>query len=982
MKRNLYLTLCGLIAFCLTNKTNAQAITEGFEDITTLAGSGWVISDMSSPVGTTTWMQGNSGTFAAQGGGASSFAAANYNSTSGAGTISNWLMTPQRTFNNGDVITFYTRKYTFDDYADRLQVRFSGNGSSTNVGADATTVGDFTTLLQEINPNLLLGVYPTTWTQYTITISGLAGPTSGRIAFRYFVTNGGPSGLNSDYIGIDTFQYTPASLLAPNDNCSGAITVPVNTTCIPTAGDVANSTQSQAAATCSGSTGTADDDVWFKFVATQTNANVSVTGSAEFDAVVQVFSGTCGSLISLGCSDNTLDGETEQVLLSSLNIGSTYYVRVFDWYSGLPTTTTFSICVVSFVPCNLTVPANAIAETEVCGGDSNGGCNATVPAYVDITCGQTRSGRVYAESDTRDTDWYRFTLTTPATVTVTGYSEFPAQYFIVDNCTNLATLASAYGGSCTATTMTQNLSPGTYLLVVSIGDEQGAYFAGYPCSENMDYYFTYDLSTTLPVVSPAGPIALCPNASATLTSSLGQTYSWTGGSTGPSLVVNTPGSYSVTITDPNGCSVTSAPVQVTASEVPTATVTGAPQNGGCSEAAVSLGTNATAGSGTVTGYQWYYNGSPAASGGSATYSADQTGSYYVQVTNSNNCSASSAPVQLTIGALPTATITGDAAVCAPDAASLSVTATGGAGNVVGYHWNLNGEEIPNAQGTSYSASESGSYSVTVNNSLGCSNTSGAFDVAVNSVPVVSVSGDDTYCVGTTANLVANVTSAGTGAISSYQWFYNGEAIEGGDSQAITSIGEGSYSVVVTNSSDCSATSSSLDISELDAPTASFTYSDDNGTVSFTNASVNAQNSSWNFGDGSPVSDASNPVYAYQEDGIYDVVLTVTNACGTDTDTQELNIIIIGVDEVKNTAVITVYPNPASSAITVKYESHSGNLLNWSLVDVTGRTILGSAGVTANQLSSKMIDLSGVAKGNYTFVIVDGISTVKKNIVVQ
>ncbi len=32
---------------------------------------------------------------------------------------------------------------------------------------------------------------------------------TGRFAFRYFVENGGPSGSNSDYIGIDTLTITP-----------------------------------------------------------------------------------------------------------------------------------------------------------------------------------------------------------------------------------------------------------------------------------------------------------------------------------------------------------------------------------------------------------------------------------------------------------------------------------------------------------------------------------------------------------------------------------------------------------------------------------------------------------------------------------------------------------------------------------------------------------------------------------------------------
>lgn len=70
-------------------------------------------------------------------------------------------------------------------------------------------MGDFTTLLLSINPTLLTNEYPEAWTQYTVTISGLPAPTSGRIAFRYFVTNGGSAGDNSNYIGIDNVVYTP-----------------------------------------------------------------------------------------------------------------------------------------------------------------------------------------------------------------------------------------------------------------------------------------------------------------------------------------------------------------------------------------------------------------------------------------------------------------------------------------------------------------------------------------------------------------------------------------------------------------------------------------------------------------------------------------------------------------------------------------------------------------------------------------------------
>jgi hypothetical protein len=192
-----------------TGMVRAQ-ITENFDNITTLTAAGWSMQNLSTPVGTqANWFQGNATVFSAFNGATTAYIAANFNFVTGANTISGWLITPNVTLRNGDVFTFYSRKVAPDTYPDRLEVRMSTNGASTNVGATNTSVGDFTTLLMTINPSQVTGVYPTAWTQYTITISGLLAPTSGRLAFRYFVTNGGPSGANSDYIGIDAFQYTP-----------------------------------------------------------------------------------------------------------------------------------------------------------------------------------------------------------------------------------------------------------------------------------------------------------------------------------------------------------------------------------------------------------------------------------------------------------------------------------------------------------------------------------------------------------------------------------------------------------------------------------------------------------------------------------------------------------------------------------------------------------------------------------------------------
>ncbi len=198
------------------------AFAEGFEDITTLPGKGWFIQNNSTPPGTLSWFQGNptATTFPAQAGPNNSYIAVNFNSSVGTGTISNWLLTPTIEFRNGDVITFYTRTTPTAPFADRLQVRLSTNGTSTNVGTGTSGVGDFTRLLLDINPTYISGTvggYPVVWTQYTVTISGLSAATNGRLAFRYFVEDGGPDGANSNYIGIDTFAYTPAPSGTPGD---------------------------------------------------------------------------------------------------------------------------------------------------------------------------------------------------------------------------------------------------------------------------------------------------------------------------------------------------------------------------------------------------------------------------------------------------------------------------------------------------------------------------------------------------------------------------------------------------------------------------------------------------------------------------------------------------------------------------------------------------------------------------------------------
>ncbi len=286
---------------------------------------------------------------------------------------------------------------------------------------------------------------------------------------------------------------TPAGPV--NDNCAGAITLTVGTNgdCNPISGSVASAT---ASPNTSCGTGTPDDDVWYKFVVSSPTAIIDVLGGTGFDAVVEAFVGTdCNALTSIGCIDGSLSGELESIEATGLTNGTTLWLRVYDYYSGVPTGTDFTICV--FNPCAVTPPVGYVAETETCGTDANGGCNMVTPSYQDITCGQSVLGTFWADTNIRDTDWYRFTITTATTVTWTASGEMPFGIALVDisNCATPTILTNSgnltTGSGCTTVFVSLALNPGTYAAFVAPND-----FNYYVCSGGLYNQYWATLTMT------------------------------------------------------------------------------------------------------------------------------------------------------------------------------------------------------------------------------------------------------------------------------------------------------------------------------------------------------------------------------------------------------------------------------------------------------------------------------------------------------
>jgi hypothetical protein len=332
-------------------------------------------------------------------------------------------------------------------------------------------------------------------------------------------------------------------------------------------------------------------------------------------------------------------------------------------------------------------------------------------------------------------------------------------------------------------------------------------------------------ATPVAVITPSGSLGFCAGGSVVLnaTTGTGYTYVWKrdgttiSGATGSSYTATLAGSHTATITS-GSCVVVSSAQVVNVGALPLATLTASGPTTFCAGGSVTL--NASTGSGFT--YQWRRNAVTISGAVATTYSATEAGSYTV-IVSSAGCASISSAVDVVISSASTAALTaaGPTSICTGGSVSLSTPAA--SGNT--YAWKRNGTTISGVSTNSYSANQTGSYTVTVS-STGCTANSTALSVTVSAPPAASISagGATSFCSGGSVVLNAN-----TGTGFSYAWRLNGTAISGATSSSYTATNAGSYTVVVSNGG-CTATSSAISVSVNAPPVASCSSNTANATV--------------------------------------------------------------------------------------------------------------------------------------------------------
>ncbi|MES2798157.1 MAG: fibronectin type III domain-containing protein [Bacteroidota bacterium] len=274
---------------------------------------------------------------------------------------------------------------------------------------------------------------------------------------------------------------------------------------------------------------------------------------------------------------------------------------------------------------------------------------------------------------------------------------------------------------------------------------------------------------SLPTVSISGGSAICPGGSTILDAGAGYlSYQWSTGQNSQTINASLAGTYSVTVTNLNGCT-GSGTITVTNAPVPTPSITGTLQICPGSSTLLDAG-------GGYSSYAWSTGAI------SQTINVSSAGSYTVTVTNSNGC-VGSASTSTSVLTPPTPFISGKSAFC--PTSSISLTANPGYSS---YLWSTGGTTA------NISVNSIGTYTVTVTASNGCTGTaSKAITQAI--PPSPTIAGTLSFCGSSTTAL-----NAGSGYIG-YLWS------TGATSQSILVSTAATFQVTVTDANGCTGTAS-------------------------------------------------------------------------------------------------------------------------------------------------------------------------------
>lgn len=342
--------------------------------------------------------------------------------------------------------------------------------------------------------------------------------------------------------------------------------------------------------------------------------------------------------------------------------------------------------------------------------------------------------------------------------------------------------------------------------------------------------------------------------------------------------------------------------------------------------------------------------------GSINLAASIPGTYNVTNTIAavGACPADQETVQITVHAIPTATVTGGGTVCGDGSTPIDVTITlsGAAPWNFSYSDGTSTQSITGHSSTVYTvnASNSGNYSVITVSDQNCSASgTGEANVLFNPNPLVSAGDNQTVCEGTLVTLTAS-------GAQTYTW--SGDVENG---VGFTANSTDNYEVTGTDANGCSGTATvTVTVNENPVVTMSAfdALCDDATPLTLTGGSP----AGGSYSGTGVTAGVFNPSVGV---GTYDITYTYTSGQNcTGSSTQSINVqTCASIENWSSAANLNIYPNPASEELIISFLNTSSEQVRVSILGADGKLI---ALYQAKPLAqfTESTDVSSLAAGVY------------------
>ena len=429
-------------------------------------------------------------------------------------------------------------------------------------------------------------------------------------------------------------------------------------------------------------------------------------------------------------------------------------------------------------------------------------------------------------------------------------------------------------------------------------------------------------------------------------------YSWDDPANSDTATISglAPGTYTVTVTDGNGCTDT-ASITITQPTVLTANIS-ASANVSCNGADDGSATVTPAGGTAPYTYSWDNGGGSAAS---ASGLAPNT--YEVTVTDANGCTATDTVTITEPAALVAAAVIDNNPTCNGDSdGAASASALGGDGSYT-YSW----DDPSNSTTASITGLAAGMYTVTITDGNGCTDTASVTIVAPSAVTAAAIIDNNVSCNGLTDGQATASALGGDGSFA-YSW----DDPANSDTATISGLAPGTYTVTVTDGNGCTDTAS-ITITEPAVEDASFNFDAASYAVNDTDPTPTITGEAGGTFSASPsglifVDNMTGEIdLSASTVGNYTITYTTAAPCSNTSDVNvEITASTLSNPNIAfNEKQIQAYPNPSSGMV---YFSYNGTAILQSaeVYSIQGKRVL-TQKISNN---STTVNLSTLAQGVY------------------